>query len=358
MSGFIQPVFLSNATRDQVNFSTGIQPISITNLNAQTNSVLYTTDGINIKGDNALTFDENLQKLNVGSTFSYISSYPIGVGAGRDEATFHTGFFSQNKNANDGASTHILVTNDLGTDFSFYGGLDMASSNAVVQYNQFGTMKNALGISSQSSSIVLTPNAGYSENINENSNIIFTYQGGTKAIIINDNGSLIVGANNPTYSGSSYGGDDGGTNKVLTSDGVNGLKWTPIGGLNSFYNVFYENKQQTVKSGGTITLFSKVNQLNIIPDLRCLVQCAFNFSLSNNNDVLTFSIIDDDTSTILKTLTQSITSNGHQNMAISFDFTMPSVYSLSYSITVKSNHTISTDANDFYSICFNEIQAS
>jgi hypothetical protein len=54
---------------------------------------------------------------------------------------------------------------------------------------------------------------------------MLTYNGGSKAHIINNNGQLIVGADNPSYSGSTYGGDNGGTDSVLTSDGTNGLKW-------------------------------------------------------------------------------------------------------------------------------------
>ena len=50
MSGFIQPIFLTSATPDQVNFSNGIKPVQITNLSANANDILYSPDGINIEG--------------------------------------------------------------------------------------------------------------------------------------------------------------------------------------------------------------------------------------------------------------------------------------------------------------------
>jgi hypothetical protein len=229
MSGFINTVSIQDVPNSQVNFSSGVQPVKIENLDADANSLLYSTDGVNIKGNsNILKFEENIKKLSVSNDFSYVSNYPIGVQAGWDEAIFHTGVFSQNKNSDDGASTHILLTNDLGSDSQFYGGLDMFSSNSTIQYGQFATMPNALGLSSQSSSIVLTPNAGAFENKPQNSNIFLTYSDGTKAHYINNAGNIVVGANNASYSGDSYNGDNGGQDKVLMSDGANGLKWVDI----------------------------------------------------------------------------------------------------------------------------------
>jgi hypothetical protein len=105
----------------------------------------------------------------------------------------------------------------------------MFSSNSTPQYGQFPSIKNAISLNSQSSSIVISPwNGQQAGTADENGNIILTYNGGSKALIINNNGNLILGANNPSYSGSTYGGDDGGTNKVLMSNGNNGMKWIDI----------------------------------------------------------------------------------------------------------------------------------
>lgn len=364
MSGFIQPTYFTNGTNNPYGF---IQSVKIDNLNADANSVLYSTDGLNIKGDNAiLKFEENIKKLSVSNNFSYVSDYPIGVQTGWDEATFHTGLFSQNKNAEDGASTHILITNDLGSDSSHYGGLDMASSNSTVAYGQFGSMPNALGLSSQTSSIVITSNAGGQEPISQNENIMLCYANGTKALILNNEGRLIVGANNPSFSGSTYGGDDGGVDKVLTSDGAQGLKWTPAGGAYSFYNVMNETDQQTVKNGtpaSPIVLYSKVDQGNLIQGLNCIVEFIANFSTTQNG-IITFKFVDSRTPLLpLATVRQMCRVNGtdkHFHIPINFNFVLPvDSYTLTFEITASIEAgDIDTDTNDFYSITFNEIKGA
>ena len=155
----------------------------------------------------------------------------------------------------------------------------------------------------------------------------------------------------------------GSTNKVITTDGENGLKLTSIGGPSSFYNVMYENGQQTDASGSSIILFTKTNQGNIIPDLRALVQFIANFTLSGDNtDIITFEFIDDQTSTVLSTMRQTIAANGsannrHFNIAVNFDFVMSANFTMNFSVKATAlNHTLSVDEDDFYSIIFNEVQ--
>lgn len=355
MSNFITPVFITQAIPEQVNFSNGVQAVQITNLDANSNSVLYSVDGTNIKGDNdILSFDESIKKLTVSENFSYTSAYPIGVEAGWEEPTFHTGFFSQNKSNLDGASTHILVTNDLGTDSSHYGGLDMASSNSTVQYGQFGTMPNALGISSQTSSIVITPNAGSQEPTAQNGNIILTYSNGTKAHIIDNQGRLILGADNPDYSGSTYGGDDGLVNKAVCSDGVNGLKYSPLPSSLLHFVDSYSGLYAGTITSSPITLFTKANQLNVIPNKVAIMQFSFNFSVGGGSDILTLQLVNDDDSSILAQNVQHVPANS-QTLSSQFNFSMPNVYSFNYSIVASIlTHTINIQTNMFYSITLYE----
>jgi len=163
-------------------------------------------------------------KIKIGE-LSYQSAFPIGIEVAFDENTFTTGIIAQNKDSANTSSVSILLTNDLGTDSAYYGGLTMFSSNTVPTYG-FPSIKNAISLNSQSSSVVISPWNGQQDGTaDENGNIMLTYSGGSKAHIINNNGQLIVGANNPSYSGSTYGGDNGGTDNVLTSNGTNGLKW-------------------------------------------------------------------------------------------------------------------------------------
>jgi hypothetical protein len=225
-NGFINSISIQDVPNSQVNFSNGIQAVKIDNLNANANSVLYSTDGVNIIGDSAiLKFDQDLKKLTVNESLSYVSLSPIAIETANNDNEFFTGILAQNKNSADGSSTHILITNDLGTDYTNYAGLDIFSSNSTIQNGQFGTMPNALGLSSQTSSIVLTSNSGGQAPVDQNENIFLCYANGTKAIIIDRYGRLVVGADNPDFSASTYGGDDGGTDKVLTSNGTAGLKW-------------------------------------------------------------------------------------------------------------------------------------
>jgi hypothetical protein len=333
--------------------------VNISNLNTDANAVLYSVTGSDIKGDSAvLKFEEDIKKLTVSEAMSYTSAYPIGVETANNENTFFTGVLAQQKNATDGASAHLLITNDLGNDSSFYGGLDMFSSNSTPQYGQFGSIKNALGLSSQSSSIVVTPNAGGAEDQTENGNIMLCYAGGTKAVILNNNGQLIVGADTPSFTGNTYGGDDGGVNNVLTSNGASGLKWTTQGGVYSSYtNQFFSGKA-TVKSDTIITLATGSGILNKLPDYPTIVDCVFNFSISSNNTVATITYNNNNASTTYS-YTQSLTNNGHHIFPVKFLIPADSYNDYNYSIQISvSSGTVSTDANDFYCLEFRQIKGA
>jgi len=316
--------------------------INIDNLNSDTNSVLYSVNGSDIKGDNnILKFEEDIKKLTVSESMSYVSAYPIGVETANNDNNFFTGVLAQNKNSSDGSSAHLLLTNDLGTDSAFYGGFDMFSSNSTIQYGQFGTMPNALGISSQSSSIVLTPNAGNNEGSVQNNNIMLTYSGGTKAHIINNNGQLIIGADNPSFAGNTYGGDDGGVNKVLTSDGVNGLKWSSP---TLYFVDSYSNQYPSTLSGNPLTIFSKVGQLGVIPQKPTIMMFSLNILVAGGTDVLTLTLKNG--SDVITSLNFNVGGGAH-TVAGQFNFEMPNEYILDYSIVgslVTHNITINTSS--------------
>ena len=292
--------------------------VKLDNLNVESNSVLYSSDGVNISGNNQkLKFDETLKQLTINDGLSYTSAYPISLQTSDNEATYYTGVLAQNKNNSDGASTHILITNDLGTDSSNYGGLDMASSNSTVQYGQFGTMKNALGLSSQSSSIVLTPNAGGQEPLNENANIMLTYNGGTKAHIINNNGQLIVGADTPDFTGSTYGGDDGGTDKVLTSNGTSGLKWSSLN-LTGFQKQFYYLSTFTPQQQGYSIQISTPEQLSFNIAKKYKITIVYNFDIVSGSIIQCAFAIRDNDSTTLQQVQMNLQKQ-HQTVTIVFN---------------------------------------
>lgn len=156
--------------------------------------------------------------------------------------------------------------------------------------------------------------------------------------------------------------DDGGVGNVIQSNGASGLIWAPNGGYDSYRNVFYDNGQQTVKPASTsIILYQKLDQFNIVPNLRMLFKCIFNFSVTTANPNLTVSLIriEGATETNLQSFVQSLSRNGHHNFPINFDSVMDDNYSLSFKITASvSAGNISTDANDYYSVIVDQIQPS
>jgi hypothetical protein len=187
---------------------------------------------------------------------------------------------------------------------------------------------------------------------------MLTYSGGTKAHIINNNGQLIVGASDPTFTDSKYGGDDGGVNKVLTSDGVSGLKWTPAGGDYSSYTNQFFSGQQTPKTepfNTPITLFNETfyNKLTGYPTI---VDCVFNFSVSSNSTDLTITYTNNLESTS-QSYTQSLSRNGHHIFPVKFQINgdNQSSYNCSITATVTSGN-ISTDVKDFYCLEFRQIK--
>jgi hypothetical protein len=214
-------------------------------------------------------------KIKIGE-LSYQSAFPIGIEVAFDENTFTTGIIAQNKDSADASSVSILLTNDLGTDSAYYGGLTMFSSNTVPTYG-FPSIKNAISLNSQSSSVVISPwNGQQHGTANENGNIMLTYSGGSKAHIINNNGQLILGADNPDYSGSTYGGDNGQTDKVLTSDGTNGLKWVDPEYASLWSE--YPATQTVDISGNDI---SDVKDIGITGTISNNAKLALNFDVNN-----------------------------------------------------------------------------
>ena len=329
--------------------------------NIPANYVLSST-GTGATGNIDFQHKSNTGVISVNEDLNYASDYPIGIECGFNLDTYCSGIIVQNKNSGESASAHIVISNNLGTDTSNYADFGINSSGSTIAYGQFGYIPNACILSNQSNNFVISPNSGGQGNAAQVSNTFLTYANGTKALVLTDEGRLIVGADNPTFSGNTYGGDNGDTNNVLTSNGSSGLKWTPIGGPSSFYNVMYENGQQTAKLGttGGISLFTKAEQTNILPSKNSLIQFIANFSTSQNG-IITFDLIDDNNPTTpLDTIIQTVKTNGpnkHFHIPVNFDFVMPNVYTLSFTIRATPEvGDISTDADDFYSIVFNEIQ--
>jgi hypothetical protein len=140
------------------------------------------------------------------------------------------------------------------------------------------------------------------------------------------------------------------SNKVLTSNGVLGMKWEENGGNYSVICNNFLSGQQTVKSGASIDLFNNngAGFGNKFPGFPTLFTCIFNFSTSSNNCILTLQLNDNFSTS---SYTQSLTNNGHHNISVTFLLPITNNYDYQFVISASvDNGTIQTDVNDYYSI--------
>ena len=151
----------------------------------------------------------------------------------------------------------------------------------------------------------------------------------------------------------------GSVNQVLTTNGVAGLKLTPIGGNLSYFNNFFQSGQMpNITAASTITLFSIANQFGIVPELVTMIKCIFNFYVSSAS-VLVFNLVVTDSSGTFtaSSYTQRVSSPGTVFMPINFSYTLGPDYDVTFSITVSSSTgLVSTTTNDFYFVVMDSIQ--
>jgi len=158
-------------------------------------------------------------------------------------------------------------------------------------------------------------------------------------------------------------------NENLTTNGILGIKLTPTGGFNSFWNVFYETQQYTtITTGTTITLYEKYNQAGILYGKRAVINFNSNFSVDVVG-IAQFKLLKiyepnppepTPPDELIQTITQTLTGTTHWHIPLQFD-TVINAYSFSYRIEMTTTlglSIITTDTNDFYSIMFNQIQPS
>ena len=349
-TNFIQGVYVSNY-RD------------FANVNAPVKSILFSENGTDISGNIDLTHKSNTGVLSVNQDLSYTSSYPIGIENAFNDPTYCTGLLAQNKDATDGSSISILLTNDVGTDNKFYGGLTMYSSNSTPEYNQFVSIKNVLSLNSQSSSIVIGPWNGQQDgSSNENGNIMLCYNGAQKAHIINNNGQLILGADNPSFSGDTYGGDNGGINRVLTSNGENGLTWTGLGGLT---RVLHSSTSYCIASGPaeTITVLTTPTiDFDITKAYQIQTQFTYAVDVIENNQIINYR----NSSTQYTLVNLEVNLGYSSNNQVFYSnttpvFTVPETSSFPVEIIVSNpNNTcsVSSTRTDYYNITIYEVNYS
>ena len=148
------------------------------------------------------------------------------------------------------------------------------------------------------------------------------------------------------------------TNKVLTSDGINGLKFENNGGNYSMICNNFLSGQHTVKSGASINLYNSGNPFsNKFAEFPTIFTCIFNVSITDGtSNTLTLSLNDGFNTS---TYTQSIQRTGHHPIIV--EFLLPVNNSYSYEFTISgavSSGLIETDVNDYYSVKLQQVKGT
>lgn len=142
----------------------------------------------------------------------------------------------------------------------------------------------------------------------------------------------------------------GSVNQALTTDGVNGFKLVTVPESVLRCVDTYSGQYVGTASGNPLTIFQKANQANIIPNIPSLMMFSLNFNVSGGADVLTLSLVNDDTANTITSLQFNV-AGGQQTIAGQFNFTMPNLYTLNYSIVGSLvTHTISVNTTSAYGI--------
>jgi hypothetical protein len=138
-------------------------------------------------------------------------------------------------------------------------------------------------------------------------------------------------------------------NYVPTADGASGLKWS-VYAPSLFFVDSYSGQLSASGPDNPLTIFQKASQINIIQDKPTIMMFSLNITISGGADVLTLTLQNDDDSSTLASLAFNVGGGSH-TIAGQFNFTMPSIYTLNYSIigTIVT-HNISTNTSSAYGI--------
>ena len=449
---FVNSVALVNANFENINFSNGIMPVKIADLNLSSDQLLYTTDGSNISGlnlgnglnvqtnyietignpdiqltANSLFVNDNIQsiqsKIDVVSQADVINISPGSFGDAPVTITDKYNIALVGPNVGnticevlqnftiDETSELIRISN-----INFKGTLNSIKGVGRHYFNNCvftgttgpGILRLQVSIGKNSSKYMTFTNCEFNSycdviiegtfssvvyfiNCNFGGATIYLNQAYPQQVIFSNcanfqslpsaTKSTLIGLNvlstgesqvsATTVDSSKYFNIVQGTdllkssdnpNTCLTSDGANGMKWTPLGGPSSYYNVFFYIGQQPNPNSGatTVTLFNIVNQANVIPNLKCLLRCTFGFQHVGNNKITAFKLYDTSSggNVLIQTISQTCPS-GHQTITLLFNQMLGgSTYNLNYRIDASSDTNIIIDANDSCTVEVYEIQSN
>jgi hypothetical protein len=281
------------------------------------------------------------------------------------------GFNQASINLNNALAAQVIFNNCSGfasypsTNKATFIGLNVLASgqSQVNTYDLKTTLINgsayppASGLSMNTQADTRIPFCTDSNDILEGDGLL-TYNKSTSKLVVGDEsgGSGIINTgtlDNIKFINLTAGKADVNSNKVIASDGEQGMKWS-----NLYHTVInhYITGAQTVKSGSSINLFESGTIFNKLPSFKTLVICNFNFSLSANNSTITFlcqDIVSGDESTIK----QRLSSNGSHQIPITFLLPENGEFSYDLDISVSEDTgTISTTTDDYYNITIQQFR--
>ena len=201
------------------------------------------------------------------------SNAPIAMGATISGSYFQA--ILQNKSGTAGASTNYVLSNDLGTDSTYYGEFGMNSSVfSASTPSDFFSINNGVYFSGHDGDITVGSGNGYKTYLAWGSS-------GQSAHVINASGAIGLSTNlgtTPATSGTSGFGTSG---QVLTSGGSGAAPtWTTIvSGLtitdNTSSSSTYYPTLETATSGTATSLYTSSTKLSFVPSTGTLTATNF-----------------------------------------------------------------------------------
>jgi hypothetical protein len=144
-------------------------------------------------------------------------------------------------------------------------------------------------------------------------------------------------------------------NEAIVTDGVSGLKFAPYPTSSLFYVDGYSGQYTETSTDNPLTIYSKVEQLNITPLLKSIISFSLNLNVSGGDDTLTLILKNDTTLDTLATLVYQVP-NGNQIISGKFFFMMPDTYIMRYSIVGSlTTYDITINTSMAYNIIIYQI---
>ena len=282
------------------------------------------------------------------------------------------GFNGASINLNNALSAQVIFNNCSGfnsypsTNKSTFIGLNVLVSgqSQVNTYDLKTTLINGSAYPPASSGLSMNAQLDTriafctdSNNVLEGDGLL-TYNKSTSKLVVGDgsgeSGIIDTGTlDNIKFINLTAGKADVNSNKVIASNGEQGMKWSNL--YHTIINHYFTGAQ-TVKSGSSINLFESGTIFNKLPSFKTLVICNFNFSLSSNNSTVTFLCLDN-VSGDSTTIKQRLSSNGSHQIPITF--LLPENGEFSYDLVISASEdtgTINTTTDDFYNVTIQQFR--